>query len=99
MAALTELGVKSAKRTTGDGDGLRLIVRPSGAKSWELRYQLNGRRRDMGLGSYPEITLKEARQKALDARRLIEARKDPIQARKVARKAAKPLPTFREIAA
>jgi integrase len=99
MGKLTELGVKSMKKTTGDGDGLRLIVRPSGAKSWELRYQLNGRRRDMGLGSYPEIGLKEARQKALDARRLIEAGTDPIDAREAARKAAKPLPTFGDIAA
>ena len=33
-----------------DGRGLRLIVRKSGAKSWILRYQLNHRRRDMGLG-------------------------------------------------
>jgi integrase len=53
----------------------------------------------MGLGSYPEISLKEARQKALDARRLIEAGEDPIEAREAAGKAAKPLPTFRDIAA
>jgi hypothetical protein len=99
MGALTGLGVKSAKKTTGDGDGLRLIVRRSGAKSWELRYQLNGRRRDMGLGPYPEIGLKEARHKALDARRLIEAGKDPIEEREADKKAAKPLPTFRDIAA
>lgn len=99
MGKLTEVSVKSKKTTTGDGDGLRLIVRPSGAKSWELRYQLNGRRRDMGLGSYPEIGLKEARQKALDARRLAATGKDPIEAREGARKAAKPLPTFRDIAA
>jgi integrase len=99
MGALTEIAVKSATRTTGDGDGLRLIVRPSGAKSWELRYQMNGRRRDMGLGSYPEIGLKEARQKAVDARRLIAAAKDPIETREAARKAAKPSPTFRDIAA
>jgi integrase len=99
MGKLTELSIKSKKRTTGDGDGLRLIVRPSGAKSWELRYQMNGRRRDMGLGSYPEITLKEARQKAADARRLMAGRKDPIEARDAAKKIAKPLPTFRDIAA
>jgi hypothetical protein len=55
----------------GDGDGLMLVVRASGNKSWLLRYQMNGVRRDMGLGRYPEISLKEARQRALDARRLI----------------------------
>ena len=36
-----------------DGRGLMLVVKPSGARSWVLRYQLNGRRRDMGLGPYP----------------------------------------------
>ena len=38
-----------------DGNGLMLVVRPTGKKSWLLRYQMNGVRRDMGLGSYPEI--------------------------------------------
>ena len=64
-----------------------------------LRYQMNGARRDMGLGRYPEIGLKEARQRALDARRLIGGGSDPIEARRAARKAAKPIPTFGEIAA
>lgn len=36
--------------THDDGDGLRLVVRPSGARSWVFRYQRNGTRRDMGLG-------------------------------------------------
>jgi integrase len=100
MGSLTELGVKSAKEGThGDGDGLMLIVRASGKKSWTLRYQMNGARRDMGLGRYPEIGLKEARQRVLDARRLIGGGSDPIEARRGARKAAKPIPTFGEIAA
>ena len=100
MRTLTELGVKSAKEGMhGDGDGLMLVVRASGKKSWLLRYQMKGARRDMGLGRYPEIGLKEARQKALDARRLVEGGSDPIEARRAARRAAKPVPTFGEIAA
>jgi hypothetical protein len=82
-----------------DGDCLMLVVRPSGKKSWLLRYQMNGVRRDMGLGSYPEIGLKEARQRTADARRMIEAGNDPIDGRHVAQTAAKPIPTFGEIAA
>ena len=82
-----------------DGDGLMLVVRPSGKKSWLLRYQMNGIRRDMGLGSYPEIGLREARQRTTDARRMIEAGADPIAARQAAHKAARPIPTFGEIAA
>ncbi len=100
MAKLTDLDVRHAKEGThGDGDGLMLVVRASGKKSWLLRYQVNGARRDMGLGRYPEISLKEARQRALDARRLIGGGSDPIEARRAARKAAKPIPTFGEIAA
>jgi integrase len=76
-----------------------LVVRASGKRAWLLRYQLNGVRRDMGLGSYPEISLKEARQKTSEARRQIEAGLDPIVARQAAQKAARPVPTFGEIAA
>jgi integrase len=100
VGELTELSVKRAKEGRHvDGDGLILVVRPSGKKSWLLRYQMNGVRRDMGLGSYPEIGLKEARQRTADARRMIEAGKDPIDGRQAAQTAAKPIPTFGEIAA
>ena len=69
----------SAGRYT-DGRGLMLVVKPSGARSWVLRYQLNGRRRDMGLGPYPEVTLSAAREKALVARRQIVEGVDPLNA-------------------
>ena len=68
----------------GDGRGLMLVVKPSGARSWVLRYQLNGRRRDMGLGPYPEITLAMARQKALEARRHLVDGTDPLTVRPAA---------------
>jgi predicted RNase H-related nuclease YkuK (DUF458 family) len=51
MMALTARKVETAAPGRYvDGRGLMLVVKPSGAKSWVLRYQLNGRRRDMGLG-------------------------------------------------
>jgi hypothetical protein len=100
VGELTELGVKRAKEGRHvDGGGLMLVVRPTGKKSWLLRYQMNGVRRDMGLGSYPEVSLKEARQRTTDARRMIEAGADPIAARQAARKTGRPIPTFGEIAA
>jgi integrase len=100
LGELTELSVKRAKEGRHvDGDGLMLVVRRSGKKSWLLRYQMNGVRRDMGLGSYPEIGLKEARQRTADARRMMEAGVDPIVARQEAQTAARPIPTFGEIAA
>lgn len=61
-----------------DGRGLMLVVKPSGAKSWILRYQLSGRRRDMGLGPYPEVSLARAREKALEARRHLVEGLDPL---------------------
>ena len=64
-----------------DGRGLMLVVKPSGAKSWVLRYQLDGRRHDMGLGPFPEVTLARAREKALDARRQLVDGTDPLSAR------------------
>jgi len=62
MARLTDKGVKNAPAGRhGDGDGLQLVVSASGRRKWILRYQLAGTRRDMGLGSYPSVTLAQAR--------------------------------------
>ena len=49
-----------------DGDGLMLEIRPGGSKTWLVRLQANGRRRDYGLGSFKDISLSEAREKARD---------------------------------
>ena len=53
MGKLSATAVKAATRPgrLGDGDGLFLIVQPSGSKSWVCRVQKNGNRRDFGLGS------------------------------------------------
>lgn len=53
-----------------DGKGLYLLVRPTGAKSWVLRVVVNGRRRDFGLGAVDLVSLAEAREKAIEGRRL-----------------------------
>ena len=52
-----------------DGRGLYLKVQPGGARSWLLRYQMAGKVHDLGLGSYPEVSLADARGRALEARR------------------------------
>src|SRR3954454_4922551 len=99
MARLTDKGVKNAPAGRhGDGDGLQLVVSASGRRKWILRYQLAGTRRDMGLGSYPSVTLAQARIAAGDARKLIVQGIDPVQARDAAKRAEKPVPTFGEIA-
>lgn len=62
--------------------GLHFVVSDSGGKSWILRYQINGRRRDAGLGAYPETGLKAARQRAVEMRALIDKGIDPIEAKR-----------------
>jgi hypothetical protein len=62
MGKLTALKVKAAK-TAGsyqDGGGLMLIVKPTGSQSWQLRIQVNGKRRDFGLGSASGVSLADA---------------------------------------
>jgi len=65
----------------GDGGGLYLRVSSETARSWVLRYMLDGQAREMGLGPYPDISLSEARESAADARKLKAKGKDPIAAR------------------
>jgi hypothetical protein len=99
MARLTERTVQTAK--TGrhsDGAGLQLVVGENGRKKWVLRYQVRGVRRDKGLGSYPEVGLKEARSRAGADRGLIAKGIDPIEEQRAARKTSKPVPTFGDIA-
>ncbi|EPO7864902.1 tyrosine-type recombinase/integrase [Pseudomonas aeruginosa] len=73
--------------TYEDGEGLRLVVKPTGRKSWVLRFQLNGKRREMGLGSYPKISLKTARLEASSKRRQLIDGIDPLAARDAERAA------------
>lgn len=69
-----------------DGDGLYLQVTESGARSWILRYQHAKRRREMGLGPVALYGLAEARQRALQQRRLLADGIDPIEARRAAQR-------------
>ena len=73
--------------TYEDGNGLRLVVSKTGRKSWVFRYQINGKRREMGLGKYPGRSLEKARNDADDARRQISAGIDPIKAANAEREA------------
>lgn len=71
-AKLSTIQVKNAKPGRhNDGDGLYLLVRPSGSKSWLLRLQVNGRRRDFGLGSVSKVPLARARVLATEMRQRV----------------------------
>lgn len=65
----------------GDQHGLILRVQPSGSKQWIWRGTVNGKRRDLGLGGYPYVTLAEARAKAFDYRKTARQGKDPVALR------------------
>lgn len=67
--------------------GLYLQVVESGARTWLLRATMGGKRRDMGLGGFPDVTLAQAREKARAARRRLEEGVDPIEERRQARSA------------
>src|SRR5437899_2011093 len=73
--ALTALKIRALKEPGryGDGNGLYLIVDPSGAKRWILRTIVQGRRRDMGLGSARLVSLADARDEARAHRRIAMA--------------------------
>lgn len=84
---------------TADNDGLYLKIGPTGAASWQFRFQVGGKRRMMGLGACSVLTLAEARDKAAEARKLAKQGIDPLEARKAAEVAEKAaVTTFREAA-
>src|SRR5438309_9867918 len=97
MGKLNPLQVRNLKEAGrySDGDGLLLEVRPGGSKSWLVRLQSNGKRRDYGLGSFKDVTLTEARDKAREYRKQLRSGIDPLAAK---RKALEHIPTFRAAA-
>jgi integrase len=95
--ALSATQVRAVKEPGryGDGNGLYLVVEPSGSKRWLLRTVVQGRRRDIGLGGAALVSLAEAREKALAFRKLARNGGDPLAER---RKAKVRVPTFAEAA-
>ena len=71
-----------------------LVVRPSGAQSWQLRIQVNGKRRDFGLGSASDVSLADARQKAEELRRQCRSGLDPVAIKRAAKAEAEGIPSF-----
>jgi len=99
---LTETAIKAAKGADKpyklfDEKSLFLLVNPTGARLWRLKYRLHGKEKLLAIGSYPDITLKRAREKRDDARKLIADGIDPSIKKKSEKNAA--LDTFEVIAA
>ena len=95
MPQLTAARVKAVAEPGryGDGAGLYLNVAPGGSKSWVQRIVVQGRRRDIGLGGYPTVSLAEARVLAVANRTGVAAGRDPV-----AEKRRPPKPSFQDAA-
>jgi integrase len=89
-----ELGPLDVKRLSRQGlhaiggvAGLALQVKSTGARSWLLRISIGQRRREIGLGGYPDVTLAQAREKAREMRAAVDRGSDPAEQRRAARSA------------
>ena len=102
MGKLTALAAKvlSKPGRHGDGEGLYLNIAPSGSKSWVQRIVVDGRRRDIGLGSFSTVGLARARSLAHDNRVAVAEGRDPVaEKRESAQRRAPAIPTFAQAAA
>lgn len=84
---LTDTNVRNAKppqRPTKlfDGHGLYLLLNPDGSRWWRLKYRIEGREKLLSLGVYPEVSLRQARERRDEAKRLIADGIDPSAKRK-----------------
>ncbi len=91
--SLSNAAIRNAKagekaRKLFDGGGLYLEVAPHGGKWWRLKYRFEGKEKRLSLGVYPDVTLKDARTRRDEARKLLVNGVDPSEQRK-AEKAAK----------
>src|SRR5208282_2882967 len=71
-----------------DGEGLQLWVKPSGSKLWNLAYRFDGKQRKLAIGPFPRISLKDARTRRDEAKRLLDDALDPSQQKRIAKLAA-----------
>lgn len=81
---LTDTAIKNAKPQAKkvklfDGEGLFLLITPTGGKWWRLKYRFGGKEKLLLLGVYPEIGLKEARRRRDEARTLVAQGVDPSE--------------------
>jgi len=99
---LTDKAIRNAKPAAkpykmADGSGMYLLVNPNGGKWWRLKYRFSGKENSLSLGTYPDTSLKQARERRDAARKQIEAGIDPSAHRKI-EKAKRGSDTFEGIA-
>lgn len=80
--ALSDIKIRSAKPqdkpySLPDSNGLRLIINPNGSRLWKVRYFFDKKEKSLSLGAYPAVSLKDARERRDEARKLLAAGLDP----------------------
>lgn len=102
---LTAVALKNSKPASkpyklADGQGMYLLVTPSGSRYWRLKYRVAGREKVLALGVFPDVPLAEARERREEARRMLRDGKDPSAQKQAAKRARKQAAgtTFRAIA-
>lgn len=100
---LTATEVKNAKPREKqyklfDGGGLFLLIAPSGGKWWRFKYQFGGKEQLLSLGTYPEISLQQARERANDTRKQVALGVDPSENRKAVKATQSDSNTFEVVA-
>lgn len=91
--SLSDAKVRNAKSKSkpykiADGEGMFLLVSPSGSKYWRLKYHYAGREKLLALGVYPEVSLTDARERRLQARKTLAAGNDPGDVKREAKRLA-----------
>jgi integrase len=81
--ALTQIQIAKAQPkekpyTLSEGHGLSLLINPTGSKLWRFKFRFDGKQKMMALGAFPEVTLKQARERHADARKSLRDGIDPM---------------------
>jgi hypothetical protein len=72
MGKLSDKAVQAADvGKHADGEGLTLVVKDNGTRVWWFRYRFGGKEKTLSIGKYPLINLKDARERAFEARKLL----------------------------
>lgn len=90
---LTDTGIRKARAEASayrmsDGGGLNLQITPAGGKLWRWKYRFEGREKLMTFGCYPDVSLSQARECHITARKLLATGTDPTAERKAEKAAA-----------
>lgn len=88
---LTDIAIKNAKPRAklykiADSGGLCLLVHPSGGKWWRYRYRFDGKEKTLALGTYPDVSLADARERHYQARKVLSTGNDPMEVKQEAKR-------------